>query len=415
MRISELYSIFKLYPKICTNSREITANCIFFALRGQRFNGNKFAEDAIKKGAAYAVIDQKEYKKNKNTILVKNTLNTLQDLAKYHREKLKIPVLGITGTNGKTTSKELISCVLKSKKTIYSTKGNLNNHIGVPLSILEINNKHEIAIIEMGANKQKEIDFLCEIAKPTYGVITNIGLAHLKGFKNIDGVTKTKIELYKYLRKNNGHVFVNYFDKKLNVLSEGINKTIYGEKYKIHENNNMFMNLKYKNTIYKSQLVGKYQAHNISLAITIGKYFNIPEINIQSAILNYIPSNNRSQIIKTKHNTIILDAYNANPSSMNAMIKSFAEQNKENKICILGDMLELGQASKEMHKQIIALTNQLKIQCIFVGNEFYSINKSSYKNVDFLTKYFKKNPLKNQTILIKGSRGIALEKIVNYL
>ena len=197
MRISELYSIFKLHPKICTNSRDITPNCIFFALRGQKFNGNKFAEDAIKKGAAYAVIDQKKYKKNTNTILVQNTLNTLQDLARYHREKFKIPVLGITGTNGKTTSKELISCILKSKKTIYSTKGNLNNHIGVPLSILEINNKHEIAIIEMGANKQKEIDFLCKIAKPTHGVITNIGLAHLKGFKNIDGVTKTKTELYK--------------------------------------------------------------------------------------------------------------------------------------------------------------------------------------------------------------------------
>jgi UDP-N-acetylmuramoyl-tripeptide--D-alanyl-D-alanine ligase len=418
MNINKLYSIFKQQPLICTDSRKIIQGAIFFALKGNNFNGNKYALKAIQNGCSFAIIDEKEYQTNQNTILVKDALETLQQLAKFHREQLDIPIIGITGTNGKTTSKELINSVLSSELNCYATKGNLNNHIGVPLSLLEINSKHEIAIIEMGANHQKEIEFLCNIAEPTHGVITNIGIAHLEGFKNLDGVIKTKNELFQFIAKNKGHLFVNSEDELLLDLSNTIEKTTYGYKGDISGKitaTTPLLHINYKDSVIKSQLIGNFQYTNIMLAICIGDYFNISSDNMQQSIENYIPSNNRSQIIKTKKNTLILDAYNANPSSMRAMLVSFSKQDYTNKICILGDMLELGKYSKKEHQEIISLCKSLNLSCYFIGEEFQKVNNGAFKNRQDFEEQIQKETIKGKTILLKGSRGIGLEKLVEYL
>ena len=418
MNIKHLYNIYKENPIICTDTRKIKKGSIFFALKGQKFNGNLFANKAIKEGCSYAIIDEKSNTKNKQFIHVKNSLKTLQELARYHRKKLSIPIIGITGTNGKTTSKELIHTVLKTKLNCYATKGNLNNHIGVPLSILEINHKHEIAIIEMGANHEKEIDFLCNIALPTHGTITNIGSAHLEGFKNIQGVIKTKSELYNYIKQNNGILFINNDDQLLISLSKNIKSIFYGINSELDisiKDNTPFLKLKWKNNIIESKLIGEYQFYNISLAICIGNYFNVSEKNIKLAIESYIPKNNRSEIQKTNNNTIILDAYNANPSSMKSMLYSFAKQKYNNKMCILGDMLELGKQTEKEHKSIIKLTKDLSLNCFFIGREFADISKNGFKNKKEFKSFLIKNPIKNKTILIKGSRGIGLEELLNSL
>lgn len=416
MNINKLYSIFKQQPLICTDSRKIIQGAIFFALKGENFNGNEYALKAIKDGCRFAIIDEEKYKKGQNTILVEDALETLQQLAQFHRKQLAIPIIGITGTNGKTTSKELINSVLSSELNCYATKGNLNNHIGVPLSLLEINSEHEIAIIEMGANYQKEIEFLCNIVKPTYGVITNIGTAHLEGFKNLDGVIKTKTELFQFIAKNKGHLFVNTGDELLLKLSNTIEKTTYGNKADISGEINSttpLLHVNYKGNIIKSHLIGDFQFNNIMLAICIGDYFNISNNNIQQNIENYIPSNNRSQIIETKNNTLILDSYNANPSSMKAMLISFSEQDYTNKICILGDMLELGEYSKKEHQEITSLCKNLNLSCYFIGEEFQKVNNDAFKNrQDFEEQ---KETITGKTILLKGSRGIGLEKLVEYL
>jgi len=418
MEIKEIYSLFQEYSTICTDSRKITKGAIFISLKGGNFNGNKYALKAIQDGCSYAIVDEKEYDVHQNTILVKNALKTLQDLATYHRSQLNIPVIGITGTNGKTTSKELINAVLSSELSCYATKGNLNNHIGVPLSVLEINKQHEIGIIEIGANHQKEIEFLCNIAQPTYGAITNIGSAHLEGFGSLQGVIDTKKELYEFIKHNKGHLFVNTGDKLLLSLSKGISQITYGTSVDIFgliTDITPLLSIKYNNEIINSHLIGDFQFDNILLAICIGNYFNLSNKNIKKSIENYIPTNNRSQLVKTKKNTLILDAYNANPSSMKAMLSSFSNQEYKNKLCILGDMLELGQESNKEHLDIIKLINQLELECIFVGKIFHSLTKNSFKNKQRLVKHIQENNIHKKTILLKGSRGIGLEQLIKNL
>ena len=418
MHIKELYTLFISNPVICTDTRNIIAGSIFFALKGDNFNGNKFAETAINKGCAYSIIDEPISKKASNIILVNNVLETLQELATYHRNQLKIPIIGITGTNGKTTSKELIKSILSSERNCYATKGNLNNHIGVPLSILEINNKHDIAIIEMGANHQKEIEFLCNILKPTHGTITNIGSAHLEGFENLQGIIKTKNELYEHLHENNGIAFVNSNDELLVDLSKNLSRSTYGTQGDCLgeiTKNTPFISLNFHDIDINSKLVGDYQFNNIMLAICIGEFFEISDKNIKTAIEEYIPTNNRSEIINTTRNTLILDAYNANPSSMKAMLTSFSEQDYKNKLCILGDMLELGDYSVSEHKIIVDLIKELKLEAILIGEEFSKINKGAFKNREEIEKFLKSNPIQNKTILLKGSRGLGLEKLKELL
>ena len=418
MNITNLYSLFKKHPFICTDSRKIIKSSIFFALQGDKFNGNQYALKAIQDGCSYAIIDEETYNTHQNTILVDDVLATLQELAAYHRKRLNIPIIGVTGTNGKTTSKELINSVLNSEKNCYATKGNLNNHIGVPLSILEINKKHEIAIIEMGANHQKEIEFLCNIANPTHGVITNIGSAHLEGFGNLQGVIEAKKELYQFIAKINGLLFINSDDDVLLGLTGSIPKRTYGKKGDIKgviENNTPLISVSYQGVTISSQLIGNFQFSNIMLAICIGNYFDISTSNIKQSIENYTPTNNRSQIIETKNNTIILDAYNANPSSMKAMLLSFSEQEYLNKLCVLGDMLELGKEAEKEHQEIILLCTKLRLDCHYIGKEFGKVTKKAFKNRKEFEDRLKREGIAKKTILLKGSRGVGLEKLVEYL
>ena len=399
-------------------------------MKGENFNGNKFAKNAIENGAAYAVVDDVSFCENTNYILVEDVLKTLQKLAKYHRNKINIPLIGITGSNGKTTTKELINTVLSQKFNTFATKGNLNNHIGVPLSILKITTETEIAIIEMGANHLGEIAALCEIAKPNYGIITNIGKAHLEGFNNIEGVIKAKSELFDYIIKNKGSVFVNSDDKLLMKLSGEIKRTLYGKTTKADckseiIDHDLFVNMKWfspqgEKTI-KTKLFGSYNFENVEAAICIGNYFGVDAGEIKSAIENYKPANMRSQIIRSKNNnTIILDAYNANPSSMKLSIENFAQLNLENKVLILGDMLETGVEEKNEHLKILSLIKENNIQLVFlVGKIFQSVcietEFNSFINTDELNKFFKDQPLKNSSILIKGSRGNKLENLTEVL
>jgi UDP-N-acetylmuramoyl-tripeptide--D-alanyl-D-alanine ligase len=418
MEVSELYRIFQVNPVICTDTRKIAKGSIFFALKGDNFNGNKYALKAIKEGCSYAIVDEEKHNTHHNTILVKDVLKSLQELATYHRKQINIPIIGITGTNGKTTSKELIKEVLNTQLNTYATKGNLNNHIGVPLSILEIHNGHDIAIIEMGANHQKEIEFLCNISQPTHGIITNIGTAHLEGFGNIQGIINTKKELYQFIEKRKGLLFVNKDDDLLLGLASSIKRVTYGKNGDTKgniESSTPFLKTNYKGTIINSKLIGSFQFSNIMLAICIGDYFNISTRNIKNSIENYSPTNNRSQLIQTKNNRLILDAYNANPSSMQAMLLSFSEQEYPDKLCILGDMLELGKDSEKEHIEIIALCASLNLDCYFIGDEFTKVTKQAFKNRAAFEVKLKQDKISSKTILLKGSRGIGLEKLTELL
>ena len=419
MNISKLYNIFKEYPSISTDSRNIKKDSIFFALKGENFNGNKFAEEALKSGCKYAVIDEKEYEINENYILVNNALKTLQQLASFHRDNINIPIIAITGTNGKTTSKELITSCLSSELETAYTKGNYNNHIGVPLTLLEINKKHEIGIIEMGANHKNEINFLCEIAKPNYGIITNIGKAHLEGFKNFEGVKSTKKELYDFIKKNNGIIFINNDDKTLNEISKNIKSITYGKNGDIigeEVTSSVYTEVLFNKIKINSNLIGSYQFYNIMLAIAVAQHFSIKEKNIIKSLESYYPKNNRSQVVQRESNLIILDAYNANPSSMNEMINSFYKIKKEGKVCILGDMGELGIFSKDEHEEIIKLNKKLNLKTFYIGSEFKKLTKkNSFIDFQEFKNYLKDFPITNSTILIKGSRSQKLENIVELL
>ena len=426
MTIQELHQLFLNSSGICTDTRKITKNCLFFSLSGDNFNGNTFADQALTNGAKYAIVDQEEYKTNSNTILVKNSLETLQKLANYHRRHLGLKIISLTGSNGKTTTKELINTVLAKKYNTIATVGNLNNHIGVPLTLLSMNKDTEIGIVEMGANHQKEIAFLCKIAEPDYGYITNFGKAHLEGFGGVDGIIKGKSELYDYLIENNKTIFYNTDDEIQKNKLKHYQKTICFTSTESECKNqiklievNPFVNYSFNNTKIESKLIGSYNFTNLCAATTIGKHFSIENIDIKTAIENYIPNNNRSQIIENGSNKIILDAYNANPSSMEVALDNLNKLSDKTKIAILGDMFELGKDAEIEHQNIADLCSKFNLNKVFlIGNHFNNISTSDSKIIKFQTlESFEENfiPFKNSTILIKGSRGMALERILKLL
>ncbi len=422
--ISALYTLFQQHPVVSTDSRNIPPNCIFFALKGDNFNGNIYAKDALQKGAAYAVIDEEAYHLPERTIVVENVLETLQQLANYHRKQLNIPIISLTGSNGKTTTKELINAVLSKKFTTTATKGNLNNHIGVPLTLLSMNSATEMGIVEMGANHRQEIAFLSNIAAPDYGYITNFGKAHLEGFGGIEGVILGKSELYDHLKANNKFIFVNGDDPKQ------VARTLDATKYTFGSSEDNDINIRFVsanpmvlvtvNTLkIQSQLIGTYNFSNIAAAIAMGTYFDVPLHDIKEAIESYKPSNNRSQIIHKSTYKIILDAYNANPTSMKAALDNFSNLTDTNKIAFLGDMFELGESAAEEHQFITNYVTSLNIDTIYlIGENFGKTTSNHPKTIIYPTFEALKanfpNP-KNSTLLIKGSRGMALERILELL
>lgn len=417
MKIQEIYKLYTKSFLVDTDTRKIRKNSIYFALKGENFNGNQFAKEAINKGASYAIIDEEQYTST-NTILVDNALKTLQTLANYHRRQLAIPIIGLTGSNGKTTTKELINTVLSKKYNTSATLGNLNNHIGVPLTLLSMTLKTEIGIVEMGANHPKEIEFLCSITEPDFGYITNFGKAHLEGFGSIEGVIEAKSELYNYIKQNNKTVFINPNDKIQIKKSNGINTIFFDIDNLKFKEVNPFVKLSYKEYVIQSNLIGKYNFNNIAAAVTIGSYFNINFKYIKEAIEDYIPTNNRSQIINKDSNKIILDAYNANPTSVKAAIENFALLPNENKIVILGDMFELGNNALFEHQEIGNLCEDLQFNnVLFVGENFHRIKtkSKSFNSFDELNDFVKKMDISKCIILIKGSRGMALERLLKVI
>ena len=418
MSIAELYQLYTQNYLVDTDTRSIRQGTLFFALKGANFNGNTFAEKALEAGASYAVIDEAEYKTSDRTILVDDVLQTLQELANYHRNQLDIPFIGLTGSNGKTTTKELIHAVLETQFKTSATSGNFNNHIGVPLTLLAIQPDTEMAVVEMGANHQKEIAFLSSICEPDFGYITNFGKAHLEGFGGVEGVIKGKSELYDFLRSNGKTVFVNPED------TIQVAKTTDIDSISFHEDMSFltdqpFVQLKVDDVLIQSHLVGEYNYNNIAVAVTIGKHFGISLENIKSAIENYVPKNNRSEILKKGSNTIILDAYNANPSSMEVALKSFAKAEGEHKVVILGDMFELGEDSAKEHQAIADLTIALGFnQSYFIGEHFAQIKTSGqqFSTFEDFAEFMKANTtLSDASILIKGSRGMKLERTLELL
>jgi UDP-N-acetylmuramoyl-tripeptide--D-alanyl-D-alanine ligase len=425
MTTEQLYKIFLRYPSIQTDTRKLKDGDIYFALKGPNFNGNAFAEQAIEKGAAYVIVDEKESVNNDRIILVDDSLHTLQELAKYHRQQFKIPFIAITGTNGKTTTKELIHAVLSTTYKTYTTQGNLNNHIGVPLTLLSIRNDAEMAVIEMGANHQKEIESYCKYTLPTHGLITNCGKAHLEGFGGVEGVQKAKGELYDFLRDNNGTAFLMNDYDYLNRMSRGIRTIItYGMEEadvvgKLSQSQSSFLSVFIEKGADIDQLntclVGDYNLPNVLAAVTIGKFFRVKEENIKIAIETYSPSNSRSQLIERNGNKIILDAYNANPSSMKVAIENFARMNADNKILLLGGMAELGEESLTEHQQLIDLINKYDWkEVVLVGGDFLNINGpfKKFPNSTEAGKWLKEQHFENAYMLIKGSRSMQMEKII---
>lgn len=427
MDISALYEIYKQYPEITTDTRNCPPNSIFFALKGANFNGNEYALKALESGSKYAIVDEKEFATRPNIILVDNCLKTLQQLANFHRNKFRLPIIAITGTNGKTTTKELVTSVLSQEYNVLSTQGNLNNHIGVPLTLLRLRKEHEIAVIEMGANHVGEIKFLSEIAEPTFGLITNVGHAHLEGFGSFENIVKTKGELYDYIRATDGKVFVDYDNQYLKKMSEGLISLYYGLKDDLFVSGKVLENKPYLVFEWhfmsnchrvETQLIGEYNLSNALAAITIGEYFGIKSKLICKAIEEYVPTNNRSQLKETAKNMLIIDAYNANPTSMHAALENFDHMDVNHKALILGDMRELGHDTDLEHQKIadyVAMHNFP--QAYFVGENFSRVNTSypRFKNLDELKDYLVAHPLKDNYILIKGSRGIQLEKCFDIL
>ena len=424
MTIEQLHQLFLEFPQVCTDTRKISPNCIFFALKGDNFNGNKYAAQALEKGASYAIVDEDEFAGSDNTILVKNVLTTLQNLSQFHRNYCKAKVIGLTGSNGKTTTKELITAVLSKKYKTIATKGNLNNHIGVPLTLLSITPDTEMAIVEMGANHLNEIEFLCKLAEPDFGYITNFGKAHLEGFGSEEGVIKGKSELYDFLTSHNKSVFFNADDP---IQKEKLSTVI--KKFGYSQNDNEFFNIKLigadpfvkiavGDIHITTQLVGSYNFTNCCAAILIGKYFNVELDEIKKGIENYIPQNNRSQIIDKNGHHIILDAYNANPTSMKAALENFQQLKADYKVAFLGDMFELGKTAEKEHQEICNIATNMNFDQVFlIGENFFKTKSdcSKFKSFDHLKETLNNKTLKNATILIKGSRGMALERILDLL
>jgi UDP-N-acetylmuramoyl-tripeptide--D-alanyl-D-alanine ligase len=433
MQIEKLYALFLKHPKIATDTRKDLKGSIFFCLSGENFNGNQFASQALDQGAAYVIVDDKSYfKDNSSYLFVKNSLAILQQLASYHRKQFTIPVIGITGTNGKTTTKELSTAVLSKKFTITATQGNFNNHIGVPLTLLQINRQTEIAVIEMGANHPDEIELLCKIARPNLGIITNIGKAHLEGFGSLEVIKNTKLALYKSVKVQMGKVFVNYDDDVLNAEAQNIAHSSYGQDntFDIHgtiTHEFPFLELKWgiknrsANYPIQSQLFGNYNFSNILATIALGHHFGLSSEKISTAIDEYRPQNNRSQFIVGKRNELILDAYNANPESLKVALDNFSKDSHKNKVIILGDMFELGVFATEEHKTILeSVNNKPFYQNIFIGPLFKQFEADYpeyyfYENTTALITQIESLNIKQCRVLIKGSRGIKLEVLQDYL
>jgi UDP-N-acetylmuramoyl-tripeptide--D-alanyl-D-alanine ligase len=426
-QVEKLYTIYQSGADICTDSRKITKGCIFFALKGESFNGNAFAVSALQNGAGIAVIDESSYDKGKEYLLVDDVLVSLQQLALYHRRKLNIPIIAITGSNGKTTTKELVSAVLATTYRTAYTQGNLNNHIGLPLTLLSVTAGHEMAVIEMGANHRNEIALLCSIAEPTHGLITNIGKAHLEGFGGLEGVKKGKGELYEHLKEHKGFIFINPDQPALVELLENYPAfKSYGlrEDYDISGaagGNGTFMELSWRKKQskdayrVKTQLTGNYNLPNVLAAACIGDHFKIPAQKICSAIEGYIPGNQRSQVVRRGSNTIILDAYNANPSSMEVALYNFNENYPGDKIAVIGDMLELGDDGDREHQSILELIAKMDFREVVVVGKNYGkyagkLKGHFFDNSEEAKEWISKAGFSNAAILIKGSRGLKMEK-----
>ena len=424
MTTEQLHHLFLRFPQVSTDTRKIKKNCIFFALRGDNFNGNDYATEALRKGASYAIVDEKEAATSDKTVWVDDVLKTLQELASFHRSHCRAKVIGLTGSNGKTTTKELIHAVLSKHYKTIATVGNLNNHIGVPLTLLSITEDTEIAVVEMGANHQKEIEFLCGLAQPDFGYITNFGKAHLEGFGSEEGVVKGKSELYDYLTAHGKSVFLNADDPiQLQKLENYVNKfgfsTDKHQYYRIEFlGANPFVKIKVEGTVMHTRLIGRYNFTNCCAAILMGKYFNVPPEKIKRAIETYQPQNNRSQILERNGHHIILDAYNANPSSMKAALENFDAMEGDHKMVILGDMFELGKTAATEHQRVADLVVEMGFdRVLLVGKNFAETHTKSHKFDSFeaLSNYLGAHSVKKGMVLIKGSRGMALERALELL
>ncbi|MCG8578743.1 MAG: UDP-N-acetylmuramoyl-tripeptide--D-alanyl-D-alanine ligase [Bacteroidales bacterium] len=428
-QIADIHNAFLSSKGASTDSRGNNQNTIFFALKGANFDGNKYVKEVLEKGAAYAVADDNSLRGVDKVFVVDNVLTCLQDLALYHRRYLNIPILAITGTNGKTTTKELVAAVMSQKFKIKATEGNFNNHIGVPLTLLSMNKSIEIGIVEMGANHVGEIQLLCNIAEPNYGIITNVGKAHLEGFGSFEGVKTAKGELYQHLKNNNGKLFINHDNTHLMGMAKGIdNRVEFGTEsgyvFGQTTQNDPFIAINWQTEDKQShnlqtKLIGSYNLENILSAICIGHTFGVNPEDIDTAIENYTPTNNRSQFIQSANNKIIMDAYNANPSSMQVALKNFSEMDADNKVLILGGMKEMGNDCQAEHQKLLDTINQLAFEkVLLIGNEFEAINTygaTFYHDNDSLIKDIMLNPLKNKCILIKGSRSNKLEELLSHL
>jgi len=424
MNIEALYNAYADNYTVSTDTRKILPGALFFALKGDNFNGNSFAQKALDQGASLAVIDEEAYAVKGKTVLVQDVLTTLQELAAYHRQTLKIPIIGLTGSNGKTTTKELIQSVLSRQYKTSATLGNLNNHIGVPLTLLAMTPDTEIGIVEMGANHPGEIAALCEIAQPDYGYITNFGKAHLEGFKSLEGVIKAKTELYRYLKNQHKKVFVNGSDIEQVRQAQKLNQVVFGPQKPIsislHSADPLVV-VVYKEQQITSQLIGAYNFNNIAAAIAFGDYFKVEVSHIKEAIEGYLPTNNRSQILHKGGIKIILDAYNANPSSMKAALENFNQLSDSVKVVMLGDMFELGATAAQEHQEIANQVAAMPLdQAVLIGENFYNTQGNNtllkYKNFKHFADEFNRESLTNDMcILIKGSRGMALERIVELI
>lgn len=424
MTIKEVYQLYLECNKtICSDTRKIVEGSLFIALKGASFNGNEFTKQALEKGAKYALVDEKEFE-GEDIYLVDDVLKTLQDLGNYHRKQFDIPFIGITGSNGKTTTKELIASVLAKKYNTLVTEGNLNNHLGVPFTLLNLRKEHEIAVVEMGANKPRDIKELCDIAEPTHGIITNIGKAHIEGFGSYEGVIKTKTEMYHAIEDVQGTVFINADDNILIKNAPACELISYGSKGQVKSEitaMNPMVAFKwrvgdYQSPVIKSNLVGSYNISNFTAAVCIGLFFDVEPEDINNALSDYIPTNNRSQISKINSCTIIMDCYNANPTSMLGALENFVAMEGEAKLAIIGDMKELGDISEAEHIAVVNWLNEHQVEAVLIGDEFSKVAQEqlSFKSVeDFISKAEDHKELKDRLVLLKGSRSIKLETLIS--
>ena len=427
MSIIDLYDLFIHNPQITTDSRNCPKGSIFFALKGDKFDGNQYAGKALASGCVYAVIDNPDYYIGERTILVDNVLKTLQQLAHHHRKVLGLPIIGITGTHGKTTTKELLAAVLSTKFNLLYTEGNFNNHIGVPLTLLRLTHDHEMAVIEMGASHPGDIKELVDIVHPNYGIITNVGRAHLEGFGSFEGVIRTKGELYDYIRRSKGKIFIKKENEYLQSIAKGIEQITYGNGDDAFASGQvvscdpfLVFNWKQQGKLHtvETHMIGSYNLDNVLAAVAVGRFFKIPAERISRAIAAYEPTNNRSQFKKTDNNELIIDAYNANPSSMKVALDNFITMPVQPKAIILGDMRELGPTSNELHAEVVEQIKKGQFDKVFLcGEHFSKVGKefSPFATTEAMTEELRRQPLKGYHILIKGSHSMGLEKLVDIL